>query len=159
MLFESTKELKGMGFKGFIKVKDLRDNFESIPKCSGVYMVLNPNMEKFSFLEIGTGGFFKGKNPNVDISVLNDRWIDNTIVIYIGQTGSTLRKRIGDYIKFGQNKPIGHWGGRYIWQIKDAESLIFCWMKVDNIAPSIIEEQLLQDFKNKYLHLPFANLR
>lgn len=159
MLFESTKVLEEMGFKGFVKVKDLRGNFESIPKCSGVYMVLNPNMEKLSFLETGTGGFFKGKNPNVGISVLNDKWIDNTIVIYIGQTGNTLRRRIRDYIKFGQNKPVGHWGGRYIWQIKDAENLIFCWMKVDNTAPSIIEEQLLQDFKNKYSYLPFANLR
>lgn len=39
-------------------------------------------------------------------------------MVYIGKAGTTLRKRLNQYLKFGNRQNIGHWGGRYIWQIK-----------------------------------------
>lgn len=70
------------------------------------------------FLSHGTGGFFKGKDPNVSITELETNWVENTCVVYIGKAGTTLQKRLNQYLKFGNGQNIGHWGGRYIWQIK-----------------------------------------
>ena len=39
------------------------------------------------FLSRGTGGFFKGKDPNVSITELETNWVENTCVVYIGKAG------------------------------------------------------------------------
>jgi hypothetical protein len=88
----------------------------------------------------------------------------NSHLIYIGQAGgngsaNTLNKRIRQYINFGNGKNVGHYGGRFIWQIKDNHQLIFAWKEVPNDNPSVIEKQLLMDYINHYRMFPFANLK
>ena len=102
--------------------KDLWNDKSMIPKQMGIYMVLNtePNVD---FINPGVGGFFKGKDPNVDILQLKEKFVDATVV-YIGKAGGTSSKatlfsRLGQYLSFGQTKNIGHYGGRYIWQLKN----------------------------------------
>lgn len=68
-------------------------------------------MAHFS-VNICTGGFFKGKNPNVSIQELNSNWIDGEHIVYIGKA-TELCRRLRQYMSFGQGKNIGHWGGRY----------------------------------------------
>lgn len=127
-------------------------------------MILYPseNMPNFKFP--GSGGHFKRKNPNITVKILENNWIIDEPIIYIGKAGSTsgsatLQSRLKQYLSFGQGKPVGHWGGRYIWQLDFPEDLIICWKQTPEDDPSIIESHLIQKFKNGYNQRPFANLR
>ena len=157
----SKQALVDDGFEGFISVKDLWRDMTVIPKQMGVYMVIN--MEStVEFINPGVGGFFKGKDPNVDISQLKDKYVDS-LVVYIGKaggstSGATLFSRIGQYLKFGQSKNVGHYGGRYIWQFKNHQNLLFCWKTLNDQEPIVLEKELLSFFKVEYGKLPFANL-
>ena len=154
--------LKENDFQGFVTVKELRENIRIVPNYGGVYVVLRPKDDKPVFLEEGTGGFFKGKDPNVPISQLEAKWIADSSVLYIGKAGKTanrgLRKRLYEYMRFGQGEPVGHYGGRYIWQLADAADLLVCWKRIDG-DPEQAERQLLLAFKEEYGDFPFANLR
>lgn len=149
--------MKAAGFKGLIPVSELREGgSKMIPDVPGVYMVLRVSEGAPEFLETGSGGHFKGKNPNVPVAELAANWVDGTPVVYIGKATS-LRKRISQYIRFGQGKPVGHWGGRYIWQLADASQLLFCWKEVDG-DPEAVETEMISDFRDCYGGRPFANL-
>ncbi|MCH8863005.1 MAG: hypothetical protein IID51_10900 [Proteobacteria bacterium] len=115
-------------------------------------------------MERSTGGFFKGKNPSVPIPKLRSKWVPEAPVLYIGKAGSvhghaTLRKRIQSYIRFGVGEAIGHWGGRYIWQLRNAEQLLICWLVLPDAIPRDVEKSLISSFEAKYGVLPFANLQ
>ena len=114
-------------------------------------------------MEVGTGGFFKGKNPNVSFETLKKNWVDNAKVMYIGKAGSnngnaTLHSRLNQYLKFGQGKNIGHWGGRLIWQFKNSSDLIVCCKKLPAEEPREVEGALIQSFIKQFGKRPFANL-
>jgi hypothetical protein len=162
--FKDLKELKDLGFEGFVKMSDLHLDNSKIPSVRGVYIILYTEKKDPTFLKIGTGGHFKGKNPNVEINELESNWIKNTVVINIGKAGSldssvTLRKRLDQYLKFGNGKNIGHWGGRYIWQLSNSKDLVVCWKLLPDQEPIHYEQELIQAFKKVYKNRPFANLR
>lgn len=163
MDFKNIDELKKAGFEGFKKMSELFVDSSAIPKIKGVYLVLNPNFKKAEYLQIGTGGYFKGKNPNVSFNELKSNWVDNSLVVYIGKAGSetsnaTLHSRLRQYFGFGQGKNIGHWGGRLIWQLKNSSDLIVCWKTLPNDDPRIFENQLIKKFVAEFSKRPFANL-
>jgi hypothetical protein len=162
-------DIKTYGFKGFKEIADLRRDIKTIPADRGVYLIIKTD-RPHKFLKIGTGGHFKGKNPNVDLEVLNHNWVDNSIVVYIGQAGgirngnwsnSTLRERLKKYFDFGLGKPVGHWGGRLIWQIENSDKLVVCWKELpDKVKdPCKEESELIEKFKTTFDKRPFANLR
>ena len=149
--------IESAGFAGFMPVVELRDSkTESVPDVPGVYMVLRDSGERPDFLTRGSGGYFKGKDPNVPLSELSANWVEGAKVLYIGKAKS-LRKRISQYLRFGDGKPVGHWGGRYIWQLADAQELIFCWMPVIGDADAV-ETEMICRFREHYGSRPFANL-
>jgi hypothetical protein len=163
MQFKSVEELKEQGFQGFKKMGDLFFDSSMIPKSKGVYMILkldgNPE-----FLSVGTGGFFKGKNPNISIAELKANWVQDTIVIYIGKAGkegsnANLQSRLKQYFGFGQGRDIGHYGGRLIWQLKKSEDLVVCWKALPRDDPREVEANLIREFISKYSARPFANLK
>lgn len=86
--FQTIKNLQQAGFTGFIPVADLWENCSVIPKIKGVYMVVRPTKAAPEFLSVGTGGFYKEKDPNVPIEELQVKWVNETCVIYIGQVGA-----------------------------------------------------------------------
>lgn len=154
------EEFGQMVFTGFLSVDSLKESLtlRQVPDVSGVYLVLRISDVAPVFLESGTGGFFKGKDPNVPIEELKANWVDGTNVLYVGKATS-LRKRLGQYIRFGQGKPVGHWGGRYIWQLSDSENLILCWKTVNaSEDPDVFETELINRFRSIYGCRPFANL-
>ncbi len=155
--FKSIEELKENGFKGFVPfVELLEDDLKTPPKKEGIYMVLYGKKERPSFLPTGTGGFFKGKDPNVSLDTLNQEWVNDTPVIYIGKA-TELKARLSQYLKFGKGKNIGHYGGRYIWQIENAmKDLIICWKPIAESRS--VEKGLISNFKKIYGDRPFANL-
>ena len=164
MNFIDIIEIKKNNFCGFKTVKELWESRNDIPKEMGVYLVIDPNFKKTEFINPGVGGFFKGKDPNVPISELKLNYVPNSQVVYIGKAGgsnskATLYSRIGQFLNFGKTKNVGHWGGRYIWQIKKYENLIFCWKETPNIEPVKIERDLINLFINQFGKMPFANLK
>lgn len=160
MNFDKIDNLKAAGFKGFISVTQLKEDDTTIPQEQGVYMVVYTGENRPEFLTHGTGGFFKGRDPNVSITELESNWIDNTCVIYIGKAGTTIRKRVNQYLKFGNGQRIGHWGGRYIWQIKESDKLLFCWKPTSDEKPDVVEKSLINQFKKQHGgQRPFANLK
>lgn len=155
--------LKQHGFEGFVSIGNLMTNPYQIPNEQGVYVVLCSHSMQPTFLAKGSGGLFKDKNPNVGIAELEENWIDNTSILYIGKAGggsnATLLSRLIQYLKFGMGKKIGHWGGRYIWQLANSHDLIICWKAtIDN--PRDVEERMIAKFKAEHNgRRPFANLK
>lgn len=166
MNFEDEKQrFIGLGFTGFTTISELVANIDVVPQLPGVYVVMRNNASQPEFLTRGTGGFFKNKNPNVSIDELERNWVGDTSVLYIGKAGSlkgsaTLRSRLRQYMQFGQGKAVGHYGGRYIWQLQDAKDLVVCWEVTLDDEPRGFEKQMIEEFKNSHNGCrPFANLR
>ncbi len=105
--FDSIESLRAAGFEGFVAVSELcQDNLDLIPDVPGVYLVLRPKPAPPRFLRRSRAGFFKGKDPTVDLSELRESWVDGTPVLYIGKAGSrsgraTLRSRVRTYLAHG----------------------------------------------------------
>lgn len=161
--FNNIESIKQVGYTGFIPIRNLYLETTRIPKVRGVYFIIYNGYNPPAFLPIGSGGHFKGRNPNVSISELQSNWVENTKVIYIGKAGgagssATLQSRLRQYLRFGQGKPVGHWGGRLIWQIKNSGDLNICWKPLPKEEPRVVEGDLIQQFKSIYGKRPFANL-
>ena len=153
------EQLKDEGFEGFISVKDLKEDFKNgrVPKEEGVYQILRLSSTPPTFLQNGTGGYFKGKEPNVSIDELRSNWVADEPVVYIGKA-SELYKRIRQYMQFGSGKAVGHFGGRYIWQLSDSDELIICWKRASESRS--LEASMIAEFKNNHNgKRPFANLK
>ena len=156
--------LRKLGFVGFVRMgsRQNRISLDVIPDAKGVYLVLKADDEAPRFRSRSTGGHFKGKDPTVPVATLKGRWVKNTIVLYVGKAGgqesrATLRSRIEQYVRFGRGQPVGHWGGRYVWQLEESDELLVCWKPCSD--PSGLEKRLVKKFENAYGKLPFANLR
>ena len=164
MNFDSLDEICRHGFQGCTSITSLQANACSdVPAEQGVYLVLRPERTSPTFLAQSVGGHFKGKDPTVSEEELRRKWVDEAIVMYIGKAGrangkATLQSRVLTYMRFGQGKPVGHWGGRYIWQLEGSGTLLVCWKPTPDQDPREAERCLIKDFKTRYLKLPFANL-
>ncbi len=152
------------GFDGFTAVAELRATaLARVPSVPGVYAVLREADQPPTFLIKSTGGFFRDRDPTVDVAVLHAAWVPGSTIVFIGKAGRIdggvpLRRRLHQYLAFGAGKRIGHWGGRYIWQLEDAEELIVCWRPSINADPRQFEQALLAGFRHTHGRLPFANL-
>ena len=165
-MFESIKSIRNEGFLGFFAVDELRDGrLCQVPQEAGVYLILRTETAPPVFLEINAAGYFKGKDPTVSVSKLRENWVAGTQTIYIGKAGgskskATLRSRLDQYFKFGAGRPVGHQGGKYIWQVEGSEFFIVCWKLTPNQIPREVEVKLIEQFRAEHNgRLPFANLR
>ena len=157
-MFELKEKLMNEGFEGFLSVKYLKECFShaGVPKTEGVYMILRLKDSTPQFLAVGTGGYFKGLEPNVGVDVLRDKWVDGEPIVYIGKAND-INSRLRQYMRFGSEKNVGHRGGRYIWQLADSDELVVCWKRIEN--PREVENAMIVDFKNNHNgQRPFANL-
>ena len=163
--FNSVEAIRNAGFVGFSSVRDLQQSrCRAVPREPGVYLVLRDATRPRCFSPLSCGGHFKEKDPTVPVSRLKKHWIEQAIVLYIGKAGgdgsqSTLQGRLWCYMRFGAGEPVGHWGGRFIWQLADCHDLIVCWRPgVDHDAKEL-ESQFIREFSTVYGRRPFANLR
>jgi hypothetical protein len=157
-------DIKKYGFQGFKTIASLKsDGYDDIPKQKGVYLVIRNSEQPVVFLNESIGGRFKGRNPTIPVEELKSQWVNAACVVYIGKAGregskATLRSRLKQYMEFGKGRDVGHWGGRYIWQIQDSDDFLIAWKPLTNEEPDTIESALIEEFRNKFGKRPFANL-
>lgn len=150
------------GFAGFTSFAEL--TLSEVPQSSGVYAVLMPEDFAPRFLVTNTGGHFKGKDPSVAEDILSARWVTEAEVLYIGKAGAGktakrgLRKRIQEFADFGRGAPVGHWGGRLLWQLADSQDLVIAWKVLPPGLVDATEARYHADFLAVHGQLPFANL-
>ena len=171
----TNKLIDELDLKNYVRVKDYlkssRDEMSKIPTKSGVYFVIIPlafNTE--TFIYPGTGGHYKGNDPNIPIADLKRNWVENADILYIGRAGGKrkngeayktgLKTRIRTLLKFGNmDNKSPHWGGRYLWQYGDSSELLIYWYVCkDNENAVQLETKLINDFKRQYGRSPFANI-
>jgi hypothetical protein len=156
------RTLQDDGFTGFRSFEQLE--ISQIPQLPGIYAVLKPEGFERLFLEKSVGGHFKQRDPSLLQAALETEWIEDADVLYLGKAGpgSTgnrgLRKRIQEFADFGRGRPVGHWGGRLLWQLAGSQSLIIAWKELSPADVNSAEAAYQAEFVRQYGRLPFANL-
>lgn len=141
-MLNNLDSIREQGFDGFLSIRHLRNTgLREVPDKMGVYLVLRVTPEAHEFLEKSPAGHFKGQDPTVTLEVLHENWINGAIVLNIGKAGApgssaTLWSRLKQYLEFGAGKPVGHRGGRLIWQLKDAQDLVIVWKVIESDVPT-----------------------
>ena len=153
MMF-TRSSLEKAGFTGWLPFVAIRTS--GCPTTGGVYVVTYDAEGPVAFAERSCGGWFKGKDPTVTLDVLTANWIDGAEVIYIGKADQ-LRRRLMQYADFGAGKPVGHWGGRLIWQLPSTDRLLVGWKETPGHVPVQVEADLIGQFRHSYGKPPFAN--
>ena len=82
MKFKTKDDLIEFNCNGFKTIKELMTDKSLIPEEKGIYFVLYFGNKKPEFLEVGTGGKLRGKDPNVSLAELNKAWVEKTIILY-----------------------------------------------------------------------------
>lgn len=154
------KTLAERGFRGFRPFRELPDS--NVPTGHGIYVVLRTDTSLPSFLPTSPAGHLKGRDPSVTADKLVGAWVEGATVVYIGKAAGQdgLSQRLATYRRHGSGLLAGHWGGRYIWQLVDSDSLLVAWRPLTGDDAAEAEQDLIDEFKE--LHggaLPFANLR
>ena len=88
---------------------------------------------------------------------LSEFWLPEENILYIGQTESSLSKRIGDYYRTELGARAPHSGGQWLKTLADLGSLSVYYVSVQN--PKDKETALLKYFFEQAGKLPFANLK
>lgn len=156
----SRAELEERGYEGFVSFTDLRNGgLKQVQQTAGSYAVLVEGI-KPEFIEVSRGGHFKGKDPTVKIHMLQEKWVHGAAVAYIGKA-ENMQRRLREFCRFGAGAAIGHWGGRYLWQVAGSDDWLVCLKACeDNETAFEAEAALLKDFAEAHGgRLPFANLR
>ncbi|WP_225857948.1 hypothetical protein [Rhodococcus wratislaviensis] len=150
------------GFTGFVRFSELPT--AQVPTDPGMYVVIRVAETDPEFLQQSPAGWFKGKDPSVPVSTLEAAWVPGSSVVYLGKAngGATgrrgLRKRLDEYRRHGADEPVGHWGGRYIWQLADSEKLVVGWKPTAATNARTLERQMIAEFSSDHAERPFANL-
>jgi hypothetical protein len=155
--------LRARGFQGFVRFTDLAH--ADVPRGAGVYAVLWPDDAEPTYLSVSVAGRFKQRDPSVAVERLRNKWIATSAVIYIGKATPGrdgrrgLRQRLDEYRRIGAGEPVGHWGGRLVWQLERHEELLVAWRETAGEDAGAIETRMLEQFIADHGALPYANLR
>jgi len=155
--------LSAAGFDGFVTSGQLgSSHLAGVPTGPGVYVVLRPLETVPNFTRTSVGGWFKDNDPTVPIGVLRAKWVPGAHLLYAGKatSGSSgtggLRTRLRLLLRYGAGEPVGHQGGRYLWQVEGSDDYRYAWRPASD--PTANENDLLTAFHIDYGAYPFANI-
>jgi hypothetical protein len=156
----SRHDLEAAGFVGWRTWDELRrTGLSEVPAAAASYVVYRPSGLGVQFRARTPGGHFKGEDPTVPTGRLTSKWVSAAHVVYIGKADQA-RLRLTQFARFGAGERVGHWGGRYIWQLVDSAELLVAWHPISwSESAREYEKRLLEAFAR--LHggaRPFANL-
>jgi hypothetical protein len=157
-----TDQIDLSGFTGWVPFAHLPD--ADVPTGPGVYVVVRSSAEPPSFLDVSPAGHFKGKDPTLPITELAALWVPGSRIVYIGKAnlGTSgkrgLRKRLNEFRQYGAGLPVGHTGGRRIWQLADHDELLVGWRVTDDAKARPTERALIAEFRAHYAARRFANM-
>jgi hypothetical protein len=146
--------LEALGFAGWSPWSEIAH--WNCPAIGGVYVVHYACSARPEFLAESPAGWFKGRDPSVPIGALTDNWVDGVDVVYIGKANN-LRRRLQQYARFGNGKPVGHWGGRLIWQLPKCQAMLVAWRETPDEVPREVEKRMINEFRKTHGKSPFAN--
>ena len=153
--------LAARGFVGFERFKGIR--LDHVPLQPGVYVVLREKDSRPVFLDRSPAGWFKGQDPTVPVAELEDAWPDSAHCVYLGKAGSGrsgargLRQRIKEFRQYGNGRPVGHQGGRRVWQLADADDYVLAWRPTPGRDPEATEAELINGFMAEHGKRPIGN--
>lgn len=130
----------------------------TVPGAPAAYVVYRSSSSPPSFLARNPGGRHKGKDPTVAGGLLEAAWVPGAHAVYIGKA-DVANRRLKQFARFGAGEPVGHWGGRYTWQLADSARLLVAWHAISwpEMARDY-EKRLLAAFGAMYRGArPFAN--
>jgi hypothetical protein len=151
--------LAARGFEDFVVFRGIALN--RVPKEPGVYAVLRENDSRPDFLPRNPAGRFKGLDPTVPVAELEEGWPEGAHCVYIGKADAGshrdrhLRQRIKEFRRYGDGHPVGHQGGRRIWQLADADEFVIAWLVTAD--PEQVEGELLRAFVAEHGRRPIGN--
>jgi hypothetical protein len=157
--------LEAEGFEGFFTVGQLHaEGCESLPNEPGVYAMIRESLAPPEFLVKSVAPVYRSQDPTQPIETLSEHWVTGAQVLYLGRARgpgvrSLLRQRVKRYLRFGNGRVVGHWGGRFVWQLRDHAALRVAWKTTaaEDAGPTESRLQIL--FRERHGALPFANLR
>jgi len=149
------RDLEDAGFVGWLRFGKLRADGKC-PATGGVYVVTYGGRGPTEYPIASCGGWFKGRDPSVSKEALVANWVEGAQVVYIGKADQ-LRRRLRQFANFGAGRPVGHWGGRLIWQLPNVAELRVAWKETPGRIPIDVEAELIQLFRTVYGKPPFAN--
>jgi hypothetical protein len=151
-------DLTAAGFEGWLTPAELRVSRAEVPRRQATaHVIFRDSTRPPAFKRRSDAGF--ETTPSVNLDRLRANWIDGARVLYIGATND-IGRRVREFTKFGDGKDDSHYGGRMLWQLEDAEDLLFAWHRITWGEPErSYKIDLIRQFVAIHQALPFANLQ
>src|SRR5205085_12113439 len=155
--------LEGAGFTGFRTVGQLHaDRCEEIPNECGVYAIVRETADAPEFTR-SSAPVWRRMDPGVAVDELEKHWVPNVELVYLGLASGTgvrskLKQRVKRMLRFGHGKVVAHWGGRFVWQLRDRTALRVAWKPASLEDAARLDAELREQFVRRHGRLPFANV-